>query len=150
MKWYLAGPMSYIPQFNFPFFDKVATALRGQGLEIVSPAELDEPEVREAALASPDGKPNERTSGGKTWGDFLSRDLKLVADSVDGVILMRGWLESKGARQEAFTALQCGKQFAYLNEGIGPTFSVEKMTAGDVSYRLRRYLQTTFEPGSTL
>lgn len=104
MKWYLAGKMSYIPQFNFPKFDEVSAALRGQGLTIVSPAEMDSPEVRAAALASPDGIPNERTSGGATWGDFLSRDLKLIADTVDGVILMGGWLDSKGARQEESAA----------------------------------------------
>ena len=58
MKWYLAGPMSGIPQFNFPLFMKAAQELRDvHELDIVSPAELDDEETKAAALASPDGAP---------------------------------------------------------------------------------------------
>lgn len=46
MRAYLAGPMSNIPQFNFPAFDDAAADLRARGWDIVSPAELDRPEVR--------------------------------------------------------------------------------------------------------
>lgn len=140
-RWYLAGPMSNIPQFNFPWFDKVATALRAQGATIVSPAEMDEPEVREAAMASPDGRPDERTSGGKTWGDFLARDLKLIADQVDGVLLMPNWLGSKGARQEAFTAINCGKKLADLVVGADGTFAIHEVSILYVHHRLTEYMQ---------
>lgn len=110
-RWYLAGKMSGVPQFNFPMFDRVSAELRSYGMTIVSPAELDRPEIREAALASPDGVPNERNTGGETWGDFLARDVKLIADSVDGIILTPGWLSSRGARLEAFVGLLCNKDF---------------------------------------
>lgn len=128
-KWYLAGPMSNIPQFNFPKFDAIAAALRAQGADIISPAEMDEPEVRAAAMASPDGRPDERTSGGKTWGDFLARDLKLIADQCDGVIVMPMWKGSKGARQEVFTALNCGKQVAELVVGEDGTYAICKRSS---------------------
>lgn len=108
-KWYLCGPMSGIPQFNIPEFNKVAWALREQEFDIVSPAELDEPEFQQDCLASVDGK---LPPGGKTWGDFLSRDVKLVADTVDGIILLPGWLDSRGARLEAFVGLLTDKEFA--------------------------------------
>ena len=108
-RFYLAGKMSGIPQFNFPLFDRVADALRERGLTIVSPAELDDPETRKAALASPDGAPGGGSSNGETWGDFLARDVKLIADEVDGVICLPGWTDSKGAVLETFVAVLCGK-----------------------------------------
>src|SRR5208282_1779261 len=86
-KAYVCGRMSWIPQFNFPAFDDAALDLRTREGEdgkpewiIVSPAELDDPATRKAALASPDGNPNRNPHKGQTWGDFLARDLKLIAD----------------------------------------------------------------------
>ncbi len=111
---YLMGPMSYRPQFNFPRFDEIAedcrTRLTWEGKQIIvfSPAELDDPKVRAEALASSDGKPG-ATEG--TWGDFLSRDLKLIADGreldgvhydIEGLIGMEDWWLSSGARTESF------------------------------------------------
>ena len=52
---YIAGPMTGIPQYNFPEFDRVATLLRAMGYDVVSPAELDDPVDRAAALQSIDG-----------------------------------------------------------------------------------------------
>lgn len=137
MKWYLAGPMSGIPQFNFPAFDEAATALRAQGLSVISPAELDEPAVREEALASLDGIPKGRTqAGGQTWGDFLARDVKIIADEVDGIILMRGWERSKGARLEAFVGLSAQKQFTNLGYGDHGTYGLHRVQSRDVLYLL--------------
>ena len=104
---YIAGPMTWIPHFNFPAFDAMALSLRQFGIDVVSPAELDNPEIRAAALASPDGAPG--SSGADTWGDFLSRDVKLVADGVGSVAVMIGWEKSRGARLEAFVATLCKK-----------------------------------------
>jgi len=115
IKWYLAGPMTGIPQFNYPLFDSVATELRAEGYDIHSPAEMDDPEVREAALASPDGNLKGFNLG--TWGDFLSRDVKLIADELGGVILLPGWERSKGARLETFVAIQCGYPIKFYREG---------------------------------
>lgn len=106
---YLAGPMSGHPQFNFPLFDAVADRLRKLGYNIQSPAELDRPETRAAALASHDGSPDSGTTNGETWGDFLARDVKLIADGVDAVAVMPEWWTSRGARLEAFVATLCDK-----------------------------------------
>ena len=109
-RYYLAGPMSGIPQFNFPAFDTAKLSLLAEGYDVVSPAELDDETARAAALASPDGDLEAyKDATGETWGDFLARDVKLIADEVDGVILLEGWEESKGARLEAFVARTCGK-----------------------------------------
>lgn len=107
---YTAGPMSGIPQFNFPAFDEAAARLRRLGYEVVSPAELDSPESRAAALASEDGDPAEYASTtGETWGDLLARDVKIVADEVDVVAVLPGWQSSRGARLETYVARLCGK-----------------------------------------
>jgi hypothetical protein len=107
MKAYLAGPMSNIPQFNFPEFFRVGELLRSQGWNIVSPAELDDHDDKGAALKSKDGDPNNRDAmGGKTWGDFLARDVKLIADTgIEAIIFLPGWETSKGAKLEAMVGL---------------------------------------------
>ena len=105
-KFYLAGPMSGYAQFNFPLFYKVATELRERGYDIVSPAELDDAEDKGVAMASPDGNPDNRDHmGGKTWADFLARDVKLIADQVKGIVFLPNWQASRGARLEAFVGL---------------------------------------------
>lgn len=109
---YLGGPMSGLPQFNFPAFDAAAAHLREQGWEIVSPAELDSDEVREQALASADGRSVVRENDtAQTWGDFLARDVKLIADDVQAIILLPGWSGSRGALLETFVGLLSGKDF---------------------------------------
>lgn len=127
MKYYLAGPMSGIPQFNFPTFFAAAENLRASGFDIVSPAEIDNEEDAGAALASPDGDlTNHKHVSGKTWGDFLARDVKLVADDVQGIVLLPGWEESRGARLEAFLALTCGhKILYYMDDDHYGSYAVE-------------------------
>ncbi len=119
-KFYLAGPMTGIPQFNFPAFYDAAKALRAKGLEIISPAEMDDKEDAGAAMASPDGALGTGTGGvnGKTWGDFLARDVKLIADNVDGIIFLDGWQASRGARLEAFVGILCDREFYLYSDGL--------------------------------
>lgn len=107
--YYIAGPMSGIPRFNIPAFDEAATNLRKAGFNIISPAELDDPVTREMAWNSPDGATlNDTHPNGESWGDFLARDVKIVADKVQGIIALPGWQRSRGARLEMMVALLCG------------------------------------------
>jgi hypothetical protein len=124
MKAYVAGPMSYHPQFNFPLFDWVTAELREAGHEIISPAELDSDEVRAHAMASTDGEPGAyQAANNKTWGDFLSRDVKIIADSgLDAIVLLPKWYESRGAKLEAFVGLQCGLEFYEWTDRLDPRF----------------------------
>lgn len=110
MKVYLAGGMTHHPQFNFPVFDAAADALRGYGYEVVSPAELDDPAARAAAMASTTGDPAEYARlTGLTWADFLARDVKLIADGgFDAIVVLPGWEKSRGARLETFVGYLSG------------------------------------------
>lgn len=111
MKVYLAGPMSGIPQFNFPEFYRVAALLRAGGWNVVSPAELDDHETSLAALSSKDGTPQDAH---RSWGDFLARDVKLIADEgIEGIVFLPGWEKSRGARLEASVGLLCNAKFFY-------------------------------------
>lgn len=104
--YYLAGPMTGYPQFNFPLFEETTQRLRHLGFKIISPHETDPPDIQKIAWFSPDGQLDEHDKiGGETWGDILSRDVKLIADEIDGLFVLARWYESKGARLEVFVAM---------------------------------------------
>ena len=132
LKWYLAGPMTGYDQQNFPLFDSVATKLREQGYDIVSPAELDSPEERAIALA------NARSA--QTWGDFLARDVKIIADRAQGIIFLSGWQQSRGARLEATVGLlQPGFMFSLWDDKHQRTQAVDRY---DIAYAVFRGMTT--------
>lgn len=126
MKVYLAGPMSGIPQFNFPEFYRVTKLLRERHrLEVVSPAELDAKHgVDKEAMASPDGDASKLST---TWGDLLARDVKMIADeNIDGIVFLPGWQKSRGARLEASVGLLCGAKFYYwIDDGLEEVLALE-------------------------
>lgn len=128
--YYLAGPMSNIPQFNYPAFFRVAKTLRDMGYEIQSPAELDSPETIAAAMASTNGHIGTGVVNGETWGDFLARDVKLVADKVDGIIAMPTWYKSKGARLEVFVAALSKKPVWVYLEPTNSFYEIENLWQG--------------------
>lgn len=148
--WYLAGPMTNIPQFNFPQFEQVVKILRADGLTVISPHEQDTPEVQAEALASPDGKLSaEGKVGGLTWGQILAKDVELVADRIGGIIFLPDWHKSRGAKLEAFVGLLTGKVFgAYLPAGsYNPNLDrlreheeIVNMSKATVQYYLREYM----------
>jgi Domain of unknown function (DUF4406) len=120
---YIAGPMTGYPAFNFPAFYEAAKTLRAQGLEIISPAEEDEKYgVAQVAISSTDGKLDANGKiAGSTWGDMLARDVKIVADLVDGVAVLKNWERSKGAKLEVTVAILTGKAIFAYHEGSGLT-----------------------------
>lgn len=106
---YLAGPMSWVPKFNIPLFERVAKQLRAKGYYVYNPAELDSDAIREVALKSETGDPSEVT-GIETYGEILGRDVRIVIDEVDAVALLPDWIKSTGARIETAVAKIMGKE----------------------------------------
>lgn len=92
MRVYVSGPMSNMPDFNFPAFAAAAARLRAQGYEVINPAEHGE-------------------VPGMKWADYIRKDLKLLADC-DAIYLLPGWRQSRGARLEHRIAAELG--FAIL------------------------------------
>ena len=109
MKLYVAGPMTGYPQFNYPAFMEAARDLRSRHFEVMTPAEMDDPEIQAASMDSLDGNLDTITTHGQSWGDFLARDVKLLADDgIEAVVVLPGWERSKGARLETYVGMLCG------------------------------------------
>ena len=89
---YLSGPMSGIPENNFPAFHMWAARLREDGYEVVSPAEIQEAE---------------------SWELCLRADLREMC-TCDAIALMPGWEGSKGANLELHVAHRIGMRVIHL------------------------------------
>lgn len=87
MTTYLAGPMTGLPEFNYPAFREVAAVLRARGVEVMSPTEVS------------DDEPPADYSAEKPYGYYLRRSLRMLLDC-DEVVLLPGWEQSRGARLE--------------------------------------------------
>lgn len=130
MRHYLAGPMSNIPQFNIPLFDYATAELRKNGMTVTSPAELDGGVYRKAAMASVDGSTGD-TDHLASWGDMLSRDVKMIADDHDALIMLPHWQRSSGAKLEAYVGVMTKKKF-YLYQGNGQVIEVSRVYISEI------------------
>ena len=85
---YIAGPMSGLPDFNYPAFHAKAIELRAQGFEVENPAENPDPHCR-------------------SWLGYMRMAVAQLA-KCDAVYLLPGWEESRGARIEHQLAVDLG------------------------------------------
>jgi hypothetical protein len=90
---YVSGPMSGMPDFNFPAFDHAALRLRKEGWKVVNPADKGIVE-------------------GWEWEDYLRHDVKEVCDC-DAIYMLEGWDESAGACLELAVAEGLGLEVLY-------------------------------------
>jgi hypothetical protein len=102
MKVYLSGPMSNMPDLNFPAFHAAAAELRARGYEVVNPAEINP----DSAMA---------------WADCMRADIKALCDC-DALVLLPNWQRSKGAHIELNLAHRLEMQIHALHELL-PTFT---------------------------
>lgn len=77
---YIAGPMTGLPDLNFPAFHAEAARLRAQGHTVINPAEI-----------------NPDTS--MSWQQCMRTDIAQLV-TCDAVQLLPGWERSKGATLE--------------------------------------------------
>ena len=110
MAWYVCGPMTRIPRFNYPLFGLVTNFLRLDPTRtVISPAEMDSKEMQALAWASLDGDlAKMENDSGETWGDVLARDVRLIEKQIGNFALLPGWEKSRGARLEVFVGLLVG------------------------------------------
>lgn len=93
---YISGPMSGLPEFNYPAFHAAAAELRAYGLHVENPAESPEPEC-------------------KSWLGFMRLAVAQLA-TCDYVVTLPGWENSKGARVEVELARGLGFPVKPLHE----------------------------------
>ena len=115
MRAYIAGPMTGIPEFNFPAFDEAAEGLRRRGWAIISPAELDRA----------DGFNEIGCTGHEPLTEaqrqrFARNDIGALLN-VEAIVLLPGWQQSTGAINESKIAAWLGlKGYEYVG-GEHPT-----------------------------
>jgi nucleoside 2-deoxyribosyltransferase len=105
MRYYLAGPMTGLPDFNYRVFEAEQKKLRSQGLDVVSPHSIDFGETEE--------KP-----GSLPYQTYIKGGLKLLL-TCDAIILMVGWENSKGCLTELTVASACGMMILFYNPVTG-------------------------------
>lgn len=86
MRIYIAGPMTGLPDLNFPAFHAEAKKWRDLGHDVVNPAELN-----------PDPT--------MPWAECMRRDIAALV-TCDTIILLPGWQQSMGASLEQHIAKQ--------------------------------------------
>lgn len=99
-RFYIAGPMTSIPEWNFPAFNAAAAKLRAEGLDVVNPADHGLVE-------------------GADWADYLRYDVSKLA-ACEGIALLPGWSKSKGAKLEFHIARVLGMQIRPLDGAEAP------------------------------
>lgn len=82
MKLYVAGPMSGLPEFNYPAFVSAAEALRSCGYEVENPAE---------------------NPACEDWAGYMRLSLVQIS-RVDALAVLDGWQMSRGAALEVHIA----------------------------------------------
>lgn len=96
-KIYLAGPMSGLPDNNFPAFDRAAERLRAAGHEVISPADMTRAAGFDASHVSTPAQ----------YAAFLRDDIKAIL-TVDAIAMLPGWQDSRGATLEFNVAAMIG------------------------------------------
>lgn len=96
-KVYIAGPMTGVPEFNYPAFKRVAKFLREEGWEVVSPVEIGEPYGSPAELANDEALLNRV---------MVKEQVELM--HCDTIYLLPGWEKSEGSKAELGIALERG------------------------------------------
>lgn len=86
---YLSGPMTGLPNFNYPAFHEAAACLRRQGYRVYNPAEYEH-----------DGEFPLR----QAFSEFCN----FITNEADAIVMLPGWESSKGANLERDLAEICG------------------------------------------
>jgi hypothetical protein len=88
--YYLGGPMTGYPEFNFPAFAHAKEVLNNTGIKVLSAHEINHGE--------------HTGTGTQPHSEYLRTDLIHLCQC-NGLILLKGWPHSKGARLELDVAL---------------------------------------------
>lgn len=84
---YIAGPMSSLPDSNYPAFNAAAAALRTAGHTVLNPAENPRPAAESSMTRD------------EVWQYYMRLSVKQIAE-VDCIVMLKGYAHSKGAKIE--------------------------------------------------
>lgn len=92
---YVAGPMTGLPDLNFPAFARATARLRAAGHTVVSPAEVN-----------PDHS--------MPWAECMRRDI-IELCTCEAIAVLPGWENSRGAKLEVQIAVALGMRMLRLD-----------------------------------
>ena len=104
--YYIAGPMTGIPEYNRPEFEKAGDHLRAQG---VPSSNIFNPIDHEASLMVQEGL----IKGEDAYRICLKMDLDWICDWATDMYMLRGWGQSKGANAEHALAVALNLNIVY-------------------------------------
>jgi hypothetical protein len=104
MKVYLAGPMTGLPEYNFPAFMAAAARLRAIGHHVFNPAEADL--EKWGNMAEIEAK--------ATYRECLRTDLNWILDHAEAIALLPGWEKSKGVAAELALSKALGLEVIHV------------------------------------
>lgn len=96
---YVAGPMSGLPDLNYPAFNETAARLRAKGWHVENPAENPEPHV----------------DVGCHWTAYMRMGISQLM-TCHAIYLLPGWEQSKGAALEYLIAQRLGIKVMHHHE----------------------------------
>lgn len=102
---YVAGPMTGLPEFNYPAFRRAGEHLAAVGYEVLNPVDAED--------HNDTGKP-------QAWDWYMRHALRMVL-AADGIALLPGWEGSKGARLEVHVAQALDLPIKSLVAWLGKT-----------------------------
>jgi hypothetical protein len=100
MKIFISGPMTGIPDYNYPAFIRAKETLLKKWAEVLSP--------HEAPKSS-------------TWEGYMRHDIKMLCEC-DAIAMLPGWKKSRGALLEKFIADQLGLSVVFMIEDESSVF----------------------------
>ncbi len=116
MRLYVSGPMRGFPHFNFPAFHSAADRLRAEGHEVFNPA--DPKNHRGNVDISVNNEAGDEAQAVRDYGfdlrDSLAIDLTWICRHAEGIALLPGWRDSRGAMAEYATAVALGLEIIEL------------------------------------
>jgi nucleoside 2-deoxyribosyltransferase len=123
---YIAGPMTNLPNFNFPEFFQAAKALTIGGWDVVNPAQhdLDTGSVSSYFEGAEGDLMTYAASEDFDLTATLLWDLNQVA-KCDAIYMLDGWENSKGATAEIGLAKALGKEIIYQNASVDTSLESE-------------------------
>jgi hypothetical protein len=100
VKVYVSGPMTGIPEFNYPAFTEACRRLRAAGFEVISPHEV-----------------NPADGIDHPWDWYLRRDIVALVEA-EAVVVLPGSENSKGVALETYIGRALGMPVLMLADCI--------------------------------
>ncbi|MDN6286080.1 MAG: DUF4406 domain-containing protein [Corynebacterium casei] len=102
---FISGPMSGLPDFNYPSFHEAGEYLQAKGERFFSPAHF------KSGVA----KPPPRPEFAEPWEYYMRQSLKQLL-LCDRILMLPGWENSRGATIEKELAIILNMQIEYWNQ----------------------------------